>query len=773
MPLFVRNSQPPISASVTRQGRIFYHLCLFFLIGCCSSLAGFDARASAGIVDQPASRPRIGLVLSGGGARGGAHIGVLQVLEELRVPVDCIVGTSIGSIIGGLYATGQSPGQMSDEVLRIDWNDVFNDAPPRQEQPFRRKGEDRLDLLRLDLGLTGRGLELPSGLVAGQKLNFILRAFTLPAAGVEDFDLLSIPYRAVATDLESGEIVVLDHGDLADAMRASMAIPAFFTPEYMGDQVLVDGGLVRNLPVDVARGMGAEVIIAVDIGTQPRPLEGEPSALDIAQRTMKMLSEVNSRVSRAQLTADDILIVPDLEGITTLEFNKMEAAVARGAQATRAVVDQLRILAVSPEQYEEFLQRQRQAPVDFATIVIDQISFTGNQRVPAEAIRRRILSRPGDILDLQRLQEDLRRIYEIGEFQLVDYRIRQGNNQTILDIEVKEKSWGPSYLRLGMRIEGNLDGEALFLLNGLHRLSYLNRYGAEWRTFISIGDVFDVQTEYYQPLGYAGRFFVSPHLRYLRDKGPAYIDPGTEILVDGHRLFLQLDFGYRGGYNWEARFGAQVGEVTNKIFIEPEGQKLNADLGQWVGHIQFDHLDSVAFPRSGGFSELRLDLSRTSLGASEEFDRLFWSGMKPWTLGRNTLLGRISFGTDLNSDLPTHEEFTLGGLLRLSGYEPDRLRGDNLILASLTYYHRVGTLPAFFGQGFFVGTGVEAGNALPSGTDWRVSDFLVSGTALVGLDSLLGPLYFAWGYGEGGHSTLYVTFGHVQRMNLCCGLSRH
>jgi NTE family protein len=724
------------------------------------------------VTDQSVPRPRIGLVLAGGGARGGAHIGVLRVLEELRIPVDYIVGTSIGSIIGGLYATGLAPDQMSTELHRIDWNDLFNDAPPRQSQPLRRKEEDRLDLFQVDLGLTGRGLKVPTGLVAGQKLNFILRKLTLRATGIKDFDHLSIPFRAVATDLDSWEMVVLARGDLADAMRASMAIPAFFTPAHIDSLTLVDGGMVRNLPVDVAREMGAEVIIAVDIGTKPKPLEAEPSALDIAQRTLTMIAAANSRQSRTELTTRDVLIVPDLEGITTMDFPMMETAEVRGIAAAQAMSEQLQNLSVSEPEYVDFLSRHRVLPVDPATIIVDRITFTGNQRVPAEAIRRRIRSRPGDPLDMAELHDDLQRINQIGDFQLVDYRLHDEAGGTALAIEVEEKSWGPSYLRLGMRIEGNLDGEARFLLNGMHRLSYINRFGAEWRTFFSVGDILDIATEFYQPLGYAGSFFIAPRFRYLRDKGPAYINPTTEVLVDSHYLYLALDLGFRGGNNWEARFGALVGETKSKISLEPEDQETIADLGQWVGQVQFDRLDSVAFPRSGGYSEIRMDLGRAELGASDNFDRLCWAGLKPLSFGRNTVLGTIELGTDLNSDLPAYEEFTLGGLLRLSGFEPNRFRGDSLILTSLLYYHQIGSLPPFFGQGFFVGAGAEAGNTLPSGSEWQLSDFLVSSTFLVGLDSLLGPLHFAWGYAEGGHSTLYVTFGHIRPMLLCRDIRR-
>ena len=250
-------------------------------------------------------------------------MGVLRVMEELRIPVDYIAGTSIGSIIGGLYASGYSPGELDSVIVNVDWGTVFKDTPPRQQIEYRRKAEDRLPYFGLEFGVNGGGLRLASGLIAGQKLNFLLRHLTLHATGIDDFDALPIPFRAIAADLADGSMVVIDHGALADALRASMAIPGAFTPHEIDGRLLIDGGMVRNLPYDVVKSMGADVVIAVDVGTPVGELTDDPSFLGVVSRTLDLATKANVAVSRKQFTDRDLLMIPDLGKVTTASFSAL------------------------------------------------------------------------------------------------------------------------------------------------------------------------------------------------------------------------------------------------------------------------------------------------------------------------------------------------------------------------------------------------------------------------------------------------------------------
>jgi NTE family protein len=305
-------------------------LLLTFLILVGLAPAVLPATASAG------DRPKIGLALGGGGARGAAHVGVLRTLEELGIPVDYVAGTSMGSIVGGLYAMGMSPDDIERTIEEIDWTEIFKDGPPRQERRFRRKQDDRTFLIDARPGVIEkeRKVELVPALIQGQKLELALRRYTLPATEVQDFDDLRIPFRAVATDVVSGEAVVLGEGDLATAMRASMAVPAVFAPVEIGDRLLVDGGLAMNLPVSAVRAMGADIVIAVDVGGPRRQREEIGNVLAMLDQIASLVTFRNTEEEIAKLGPRDLLIVPPLEReVLASDFPKMPTAIAIGRRA--------------------------------------------------------------------------------------------------------------------------------------------------------------------------------------------------------------------------------------------------------------------------------------------------------------------------------------------------------------------------------------------------------------------------------------------------------
>ncbi|MEZ4386948.1 MAG: patatin-like phospholipase family protein [Candidatus Krumholzibacteriia bacterium] len=394
------------------------------------------APATLAADDPPAAqRPRIGLVLSGGGARGAAHIGVLAVLEELRIPVDAIAGTSMGAIVGGLYASGMSPDEMQAAIAAIDWRSVFDDAPPRQDRSFRRK-EDQYDpLFALELGWTGRRMLLPSGLIAGQKLDIILRELVLNTYDITDFDRLPVRYRAVAADLADGQAVVLRRGDLVQAMRASMAIPGAFTPVDLDGHQLVDGGMAKNLPVDVVRGMGVDIVIAVDIGTPVGMLDGSESLLGVVRRTLDVLSKANVGEQKKLLTDRDLLLEPDLGTIETASFDRLGEAVAVGRRAAEARAADLSRFSVSEAEYAALRACQRRPRL--ADPMVDRIVVGGNRRVPARMIERRMTTQAGRPLDLGRLRRDLTDIYRVGEFARVDARLTRADSSNTLEIDAR------------------------------------------------------------------------------------------------------------------------------------------------------------------------------------------------------------------------------------------------------------------------------------------------------------------------------------------------
>src|SRR6186713_987586 len=319
------------------------------------------ASASAPVAAQDAapraeaSRPRIGLVLSGGGARGAAHIGVLKVLEENHVPIDAIAGTSMGAVVGGLYASGLSAADIERIMTSVDWEDAFRDRPARKDLNFRRKLEDQNFLVKFPLGLKSRRFRLPRGLVQGQKLTQILRSLTLPVSQVQSFDDLAIRFRAIATDIVTGDRVVLDHGDLTTAMRASLSAPGVFSPVDSEGRMLVDGGLSSNLPVDVAREMGVDILIVVDCGFPLLERGKLDSVATVSNQMLAILIRHNTAEQRKTLKDSDVLIDPALGDFSSLDFSQHAKAMRLGEEAARGQTQRLSALSVPPEEFQRIV----------------------------------------------------------------------------------------------------------------------------------------------------------------------------------------------------------------------------------------------------------------------------------------------------------------------------------------------------------------------------------------------------------------------------------
>jgi NTE family protein len=403
-----------------------------------------SARAETSAEPQ---RPRIGLVLSGGGARGFAHVGVLEVLEELQVPVDFIAGTSMGAVVGGLYASGMSPAELRQVIEDIDWVNAFDDVPPRRDLSFLRKRDDFDFLTRLRLYIKDWKIALPKGFIQGQKITNILAGLTLPVAAVHDFDALPIPFRAMATDASTGAAVALASGDLESAIRASMAVPAIFSPVEMQGRTLVDGGVANNLPVDVVREMGADIVIAVDIATRPATGGDVKSALGITGQMLTVLMYENTLEQLKLLGERDVLIQPDLPGITSASFEKGREGIEYGAEAARAMAEELSRLAVPTARFAEY--RARLDAVPRTPPVIDAVRFDNRSLLGTEAIRHRVEVPEGEPLDVARLQHELDTLYGEGIFDSVTFSLDEvdGRNELVIHTLPKGERLQPGHAR--------------------------------------------------------------------------------------------------------------------------------------------------------------------------------------------------------------------------------------------------------------------------------------------------------------------------------------
>jgi NTE family protein len=736
---------------------------------------------------EPLDRPKIGLALGGGGAKGGAHVGVIKVLEELSIPVDYIAGTSIGAIVGGLYASGMTCDELAQALANIDWEEALQDRPPRRDLDFRRKEDDARYLFDLQMGIGKGGLKWPAGIISGQNLFFLLQSLTLSVANVDDFDSLPIPFRAVATNVNTGEMTVLDRGYLASALRASMAIPGVFAPVEIDGKLLVDGGLVNNLPVDVAFDMGADIVIAIDLGAPLAEREVGASVVQIYQQTMRMLTRPNVK---SRLEMADLVISPGVSGYGTMSFDQIVEIMEKGEQVARERSADLARYSVEPEVYQS--HRERQLPPPPEPLQIDFVELAGNKRVDDRVVRNQIRLEAGEelmlkmlgddlagllgarnrreekrrkqlegeeALDLRALFEDLRRLYGLGEFEQVDFSFEERADTQGVVIHMREKPWGPNYLQFGLQIASDDDGgtQLQFLANLTK--TQINSRGAEWRNDLLLGDNRRVFSELYQPLDFDGKFFIAPRID-LKEQKPRLFESGQPVAeLETNIQSFGLDVGYQAGTYAELRLGAIAGNgdvslETGTLPPELEDDLRDVDFGGLRLLIRSDRLDSATIPHTGWSSSFRAFESMDSLGADDEYTKLEWRGTRFFSRGRGTALLAAAAGWSPGSTLPIYDEFSLGGFGSLSGFEDNELRGQYLGLVRLGYYHRIG------GKWYLGGWG-EAGNVWQTSDEASVDNLLYSGTVLLAKDTSFGPLYAAYGIGEEGRSKFYFILGRA------------
>ena len=430
------------------------------------------------------AQPKVGLVLSGGAARGLAHIGVLKALEEQGVRIDAIAGTSMGAVIGGLYASGYSIAELEQVALTMDWRQVLSDDPPRTDVPFRRKQDDRDFLIKQRLSFRDDGsLGLPLGVIQGQNLALLLERLLVRSSDIRDFDRLPIPFRAVATDIANDQKVVFRSGHLPQVIRASMSIPAVFAPVELDGRLLVDGGMVDNIPVDVARDMGVDRVIVVDIGTPLKPRKELLTVVDVLNQSITMMTRRNSEEQLATLRDSDVLVQPDMARFAVTDFGRGEEMIDAGYQAARAL--QPRFAALVPRSggnpaLSLARSAQQRAPV------IHAIQVDNDSKVGDEVIRNYIRQPIGEPLDMAKLQRDMGTLYGLDYFERVQYRVVNSDERNTLVIDAREKRTGTDYLRLGLNLSDDFNGDSVFNLGASFRKNGINRLGAEWLTRVQL-----------------------------------------------------------------------------------------------------------------------------------------------------------------------------------------------------------------------------------------------------------------------------------------------
>jgi NTE family protein len=710
----------------------------------------------------PPHRPKIGLVLGGGGARGISHIGVIKVLEELRIPVDYVAGTSMGSLVGGAYASGMSPDEMARLVEGLDWSKVFSDLPPRKDRSFYLKRLEDESLWPLVLGVGRGGVSLPSGAIAGQQLGFFLDKLAARGAGVQSFDELDIPFRAVATNAVTGKMVVFDSGSLADAMRASMSVPGAFAPAEIGDQLYLDGGIVRNLPVDVVRGMGADVVIAVNLEAPLATRDQLNSALTVTLQMIDILLKGNVNEQLATLTETDVLILPDLKGYSSAGFDKAPALIPIGEKAARAIADKLKRYSLPEKEYLALRAEQRAryrvpAPIEKIRVDTAGLRYVNPQWVDAGL--RLGKDQPVDIEDITHKIDVL---YGTGDFERISYGFEYENGERVLVVQPVEKPGGPNYLRFGLRAYTDFKGDNEFIVLGNYTMTWLNRLGAQWRNDIGIGSSSFVRSEFYQPLDVTGPWFVAPYVFAGTQKVNFFEGDQVAAQVRETRAIAALDAGATIGTSAQLRAGVFTGALhATPTVIIPGVSDVSAGLGGYQFSAAYDSRDNVGFPREGTFARAGATFSRTALGSDLNYQQAELSWLSAWSFGRNTVSAALRGASGFNGDLPYYDLYAIGGFLNLSGYRVNQLQGQSVALGRLMYYYRAATL-SFIGN-VYAGASLEAGNVYGAFPEPTSTGLKIAGSLFLGADTLIGPAYFAYGHAEAGNSAFYVYLGYPYR----------
>jgi NTE family protein len=710
-----------------------------------------------------ADRPRIGLVLGGGGARGAAHIGVLKELERQRIPVDAIVGTSMGAIIGGLYASGKTPAELENIVTTLDWADAMSDTPAREHLSFRRKLDDERYPIARELGARDKGLLLPMGMVEGQRLDLILRELTIDVSHISNYDELSIPFRAVATDIATGKPHVMASGDLARSIRASMSVPAVFAPAELDGKLLVDGGIAANLPVDVMRGMGVDIIIAVDVEFPLYAIEDLTSAVKISEQMLTILMRRDTLQQIELLTDEDLLIRPELGTFDSGDFANAPETIGPGKQAALAVSDRLAELALDEQLFAQHLA-QRSAPAPIAT-ELAFVRVTSDGGVSSEMLESHVDIEVGDPVDTIQLANAAEDLYGLNLYEQVSYRLVEEGAQTGVEFNARSKSYGPNLLKFAVSLENDFEGSTAFNVGTRLTRTGINARGAEWQTDLQLGTDPLLISEFFQPISAGSRLFMAPRVDLRQRNLHTFVGEDAVARYRINESELGIDLGTHIGSIGEFRVGAFRGAGRARVKVgDPTLPNEEFDTGGVRTRLRFDTRDNAQFPRSGIRADLNWNLSLPDIGADERFDTIETEIEGTWSHGMNSWHLGALFATTLDSKNAIQDLFALGGFLRLSGLERAEISGPHAAMARLMYYRRVSeSTGGILEVPIYLGASAEIGNTWQSRSDISFSSAQVNGSLFAGFDTPIGPVYLAAGFGEGGRNNYYLFFGAPPR----------
>ena len=704
-------------------------------------------------------RPRIGLALSGGGALGLVEIGVIQWMEENHIPVDRIAGTSMGAIIGAMYATGMSPAEIQSFAKKINWDEALLPEPVYTQLSYRRKQDHRDYLINAPLGLK-HGLAGPNGVNPGQQVGLLLDRIAFPQSGVANFDDLPIPFRCVATDMQSGEAIVLGDGSLAQSVRASMAIPGVFTPVELKGRMLADGGMVQNIPVETAKGMGADEVIAIELRLPPGDVSQLGSLVGVLSRAIDVMITQNERLSLALATTK---ISVDMKGFWVTDYNRVDELIKLGYKTAAADSADLRRYAIQdPAEWQAYLderQARKRAPIK----KVDSILVTGADGDTNLRIQHRLNKDVGKPLDLHTLETQLTRIAGNGQFDDLGYEGFVQNGVPALRVTAHEKSYGPPFVDLAVNVDGS--GVAAFDFSAGARVTFMDvaHRGGEWRNDVLFGSSNLAATEFYQPMGLS-HFFVAPYAfasKFARNSFSGL----TRIAVFGdERAGGGFDIGYDSGRRSEFRIGYELFDGKLSPLIGAAGLPIvHGSTGQFRARYVWDGQDSPSVPSRGSriiVTASRVLQSPNLLRPINQLD-VETSNFLPIG-GKTSLFTDLSGGTTFRGTAGPFQVFTLGGPFRLGAYLPEEFLGNHYAYASFGFRRELYRLPQLVGKKIYWGGWYEAGSAFGTAAN-DPGPVVVRGSFNLGViaDTFVGPIAVAGSVSPTGQSRVNFSIGRV------------
>lgn len=720
--------------------------------------SGPRATSTATQDTRPASSSplRIGVALEGGGALGLAHIGVLKWFEEHHIPIDFLAGTSMGGLVGGLYSTGKSADDLQEVVKSANWPLLLGGGTPYEDLAFRRKEDARQVPNVLLFGLKG-GFNFPPGLNTGHQINLLIDQETLAYGTLKSFNQLPIPFRCVATELVSGKAYVFESGSLSDAIRSTISIPGVFAPVRRGDQVFVDGGLVDNLPTDVVKQMGADVVIAVHLQISTTSAKEIQSAFSVLGRSVELkIAETELR----GMEGADLVVRANVEEYSSMDYEKSDKLIKIGYDAAQEKSNILLKYALDDADWAEYMKKKK-ARIQYVSGAPQYVKVTGVNSDAAASIEKFFEPILGKPLNPKQMDERLTRLTGVGRYDSITYELAEDDNgREALEVRVHEKGYAPPFLQPSFIVDGAQTDDVTFTMGA--RLTFMDiaGYRSEWRTDVLFGETYGISTELYKPITPLSRWYVLPFVNASQGGFNIYYKNDPRAIYRLDNVLGGADLGYLFNRFNELQAGYGIGYVNSTLRLgTPEYSSFNGRVGAFQAQYIRDHTNAAVVPTAGHYFQGNFYWYDSNPGATAAFPSLEVLGAYYHPVSeKGSLFLQVKGGTTFGYTNVGAPHFFLGGPGLLSSYGVNELYGNQYFYGRTGYLYRLFTLPPFVGSNVYLSGSAEIGKMYGDPTAPKLSADGAGGIIFV---TSFGPLFIGGAVGDTGHEKWFFQLGRL------------